>query len=174
MPRRFFGPRSHVRAERERLSALRFDRIGINPMAATCGAEVTGVDLGDIDDATFAEIERAFLSRDPRPEVRAYSNVEFDAEPDEDSASASRGVLDRPWLLFVDTEGVLRAVNAGYALPEREGDESSAWDPALRQWLSPDNFDDTGSQRRRLQDLRVDMVIPVIPGSSKSASESAA
>lgn len=61
MPRRKFGPRSHVRAERERLDALRFDRIGIIPLGATCGAEVTGVDLGDVDQATFAEIEKAFL-----------------------------------------------------------------------------------------------------------------
>jgi taurine dioxygenase len=61
MPRRHFGPREHVRSERERLAALRFDCIGVTPMSATCGAEISRVDLGDIDDATFAEIERAFL-----------------------------------------------------------------------------------------------------------------
>ena len=61
MPRRHYGPRPHVRTERERLDALRFARIGLNPLGATCGAEVTGVDLADLDDTTFAEIERAFL-----------------------------------------------------------------------------------------------------------------
>lgn len=61
MPARHFGPRHHVRHERQRLAALRFDRIGIHPLGATCGVEVTGVDLGDVDDAAFAEIERAFL-----------------------------------------------------------------------------------------------------------------
>lgn len=29
--------------------------------------------------------------------------------------------------------------------------------PALREWLSPDNFDETGSQRHRLQELRGDV-----------------
>jgi len=60
MPTRHVGPRPWVRAERERLAALRFDRIGIAPLGATIGAEIGGVDLGHLDDATFAEIERAF------------------------------------------------------------------------------------------------------------------
>jgi taurine dioxygenase len=62
MPIRHFGPRPWVRAERQRLAALRFDRIGIAPLAATIGAELSGVDLGHLDDATFAEVERAFLA----------------------------------------------------------------------------------------------------------------
>lgn len=61
MPIRHFGPRPWVRAERERLAALRFDRIGVAPLGATLGAEISGVDLGQLDDASFAEIERAFL-----------------------------------------------------------------------------------------------------------------
>ncbi len=61
MPIRHFGPRAWVRAERERLAALRFDRIGVQPQGATLGAEISGVDLGHLDDATFAELERAFL-----------------------------------------------------------------------------------------------------------------
>jgi taurine dioxygenase len=60
MPIRHFGPRPWVRAERERLAALRFDRIGVVPVGATIGAELSGVDLGHLDDATFAEVERAF------------------------------------------------------------------------------------------------------------------
>jgi taurine dioxygenase len=59
---RHFGPRTWVRAERERLAALRFDRIGVAPLGATVGAEISGVDLGSLDDAAFAEIERAFFA----------------------------------------------------------------------------------------------------------------
>jgi taurine dioxygenase len=62
MPIRHFGPRAAVRAERERLEALRFERIGVRPLAATLGAEISGVDLGQLDDTTFAEIERAFFA----------------------------------------------------------------------------------------------------------------
>jgi taurine dioxygenase len=56
------GPRAWVRAERERLAALRFERIGVAPLGATVGAELSGVDLSHLDDATFAEIRRAFLA----------------------------------------------------------------------------------------------------------------
>ena len=61
MPLRHFGPRPHVRAERERLRALAFQQIDVRPEGATLGAEIRGVDLARVDDATFAEIERAFL-----------------------------------------------------------------------------------------------------------------
>jgi taurine dioxygenase len=60
MPIRHFGPRPWVRAERERLAALRFDRIGVRPLAATLGAEISGVDLRALDAASFAEVARAF------------------------------------------------------------------------------------------------------------------
>ncbi len=55
------GPRPCVRAETERLDALRFDRIGVKRLGATIGAEIEGADLGALDDATFAEVHRAFL-----------------------------------------------------------------------------------------------------------------
>jgi taurine dioxygenase len=61
MPVRRFGPRPWVRSERERLASLRFDRIGVRALGATIGAEVSGVDLGQLDAESFAEIERAFL-----------------------------------------------------------------------------------------------------------------
>jgi taurine dioxygenase len=61
VPIRHFGPRACLRAERERLAALRFERIRVRPLGATLGAEIGGVDLAQIDDATFAEVERAFL-----------------------------------------------------------------------------------------------------------------
>jgi taurine dioxygenase len=60
MPIRRFGPRPALRAERERLEQLRFDRIGVRPLSTTIGAEISGVDLGQLDDASFSEIERAF------------------------------------------------------------------------------------------------------------------
>jgi len=64
MPIRHFGPRPWLRAERERLAALCFERIQARPVGATIGAEIEGVDLADpasLDDAAFREIERAFL-----------------------------------------------------------------------------------------------------------------
>jgi taurine dioxygenase len=57
------GPRKFLRTRREELAALRFERIGVEQMGATIGAEITGVDLRrPLDDATFAEVERALLS----------------------------------------------------------------------------------------------------------------
>ena len=57
------GPRKFLRARREELLALRFERIRVEQMGATLGAEVTGVDLREpLDDATFAEVERALLA----------------------------------------------------------------------------------------------------------------
>src|SRR4029078_8073595 len=48
---------------REELAALRFERIGVEQMGATIGAEITGVDLRrPLDAATFAEVERALLA----------------------------------------------------------------------------------------------------------------
>jgi alpha-ketoglutarate-dependent taurine dioxygenase len=68
MPIRHYGPRAAVRAERERLAGLRFERIGVTPLGATLGAEIHGADLECLDEPTFAEIERAF---------RAYKVVFF-------------------------------------------------------------------------------------------------
>jgi taurine dioxygenase len=55
------GPRKFLDARRRELAELRFERIAARPLATTLGAEISGVDLSDLDDATFAEIERAFL-----------------------------------------------------------------------------------------------------------------
>jgi taurine dioxygenase len=55
------GIRPGVRAERERLAGLRFDEIGVRPLGVTLGAEIEGVDLANLDDATFAEVRRAWL-----------------------------------------------------------------------------------------------------------------
>jgi len=56
------GPRRFLDARHEELMSLRFDRIELKPLAPTIGAEIRGVDLSQpVDEATFAEIERAFL-----------------------------------------------------------------------------------------------------------------
>jgi taurine dioxygenase len=73
------GPRACVREERERLAALRFERIRVTPLAPTIGAEIEGVDLAqptDLDGPTFAELRRAWLAykvvffRDQRIDAR--------------------------------------------------------------------------------------------------------
>lgn len=57
------GPRKFLRTRREELAAMRFERIDVAQMGATLGAEIGGVDLRrPLDDATFAEIERALLA----------------------------------------------------------------------------------------------------------------
>jgi taurine dioxygenase len=55
------GPRACVREERERLDALDFRRIGVRRLGTTLGAEIEGVKLSSIDDATFEELHRAWL-----------------------------------------------------------------------------------------------------------------
>ena len=56
------GPRPALRAARERLDALRFDRIGVRPLGVTIGAEIEGADLRKLDDDTFLEIRAAWLA----------------------------------------------------------------------------------------------------------------
>jgi taurine dioxygenase len=57
------GPKKFLRTRREELAALRFERIGVDQVGATLGAEISDVDLRQpLDDATFAEIERALLA----------------------------------------------------------------------------------------------------------------
>jgi alpha-ketoglutarate-dependent taurine dioxygenase len=38
-----------------------YERISVQPIAGALGAEISGVDLSRLDDATFGEIHRAFL-----------------------------------------------------------------------------------------------------------------
>jgi taurine dioxygenase len=56
------GPRPSLRAERERLAKLHFDRFEVRPIGATIGAEIHGIDLAKLDDATFEELRAAWLA----------------------------------------------------------------------------------------------------------------
>ena len=56
------GPRPAVRAERERLAKLHFDRFDVRPLGTTVGAELHGVELAKLDDATFEELRDAWLA----------------------------------------------------------------------------------------------------------------
>ena len=57
-----FGPRRFLDAMRREQLATPYRRIAVEPLGATIGAEIRGVDLREpLDDETFAEIERAHL-----------------------------------------------------------------------------------------------------------------
>jgi alpha-ketoglutarate-dependent taurine dioxygenase len=56
------GPLGHLAGERARLSQLTWERFDVKPLAATIGAEISGVDLaGNLDDGTIGEIRRAMI-----------------------------------------------------------------------------------------------------------------
>jgi alpha-ketoglutarate-dependent taurine dioxygenase len=56
------GPLGHLAAERERLTDLRWRSFDAAPVAATIGAEISGVDLGmELPDAVIAELRQALL-----------------------------------------------------------------------------------------------------------------
>jgi taurine dioxygenase len=56
------GPLGHLAAERERLASLTWRSFEAEPMAATIGAEISGVRLGDeLPDAAVAELRQALL-----------------------------------------------------------------------------------------------------------------
>jgi len=53
------GPFTHLAAERDRLSRLRFEHFDVRPVGATIGAQVDGLDLGrPLDDVVVAELAR--------------------------------------------------------------------------------------------------------------------
>ncbi len=55
------GPRDFLHKEQEALERDPYERISLRRLSPTIGAEIEGVDLGSVDDETFAEIERAHL-----------------------------------------------------------------------------------------------------------------
>jgi taurine dioxygenase len=57
-----FGPRRFLDGMRSEIQSKPYERIGVTPVGVSIGAEIGGVDLREpLDDATFAEIERAHL-----------------------------------------------------------------------------------------------------------------
>jgi taurine dioxygenase len=56
-----YGPRPFLHEMRELLEQVPYKRITLRSLSPTIGAEIGGVDLGDLDAETFAEIERAHL-----------------------------------------------------------------------------------------------------------------
>jgi taurine dioxygenase len=82
------GPRACVREERERLEKLPFERIVVKPLAPTIGAEIEGVDLGRLDDETFAEIHAAWLAY----KVVFFRNQQIDAEQQMSETALSRAI----------------------------------------------------------------------------------
>ncbi len=56
-----FGPRRFLREDEERIRSRSYRELEVRPLAPTVGAEIGGVDLADLDEASFREIQRAFL-----------------------------------------------------------------------------------------------------------------
>ena len=88
------GPRACVREERDRLAALKFERIGVRPLAPTIGAEIEGVDLGNLSDATFAEVRKAWLEY----KVVFFRDQEIDARQQMDFARRFGELESHPFL----------------------------------------------------------------------------
>ena len=57
----FLGRRDHLDATRQLFEARSYSRLELQPCNATIGAAVQGVQLANVDDETFREIEQAFL-----------------------------------------------------------------------------------------------------------------
>jgi len=55
-----FGPRRFMQQEAERLAGLRYRHFQVRQLAPVIGAEVSGIDLRELDDASFAELQDAF------------------------------------------------------------------------------------------------------------------
>lgn len=56
------GPRAHLHDERARLAKLEWSHVGVRPLGATLGAELSGVDLAhSLSDDVFREIHRALV-----------------------------------------------------------------------------------------------------------------
>jgi alpha-ketoglutarate-dependent taurine dioxygenase len=95
------GPRPCVRTERARLAELDWDGIEVQPIGATIGAEIRGVSLADLDDATFEEIRRAWLAYKvvffPGQDITARQQIEF--------AQRFGELEDHPFLQASDKHG---------------------------------------------------------------------
>lgn len=56
----YVGPRPHLNERRSQYLGRSYRHIQVAPLNATIGAEISGVQLADLKDAAFAEIEQAF------------------------------------------------------------------------------------------------------------------
>jgi taurine dioxygenase len=83
-----------VRDEYQRLKDLHFERIQVRPMAPTIGAEIGGVNLADVDDATAAEIHRAWVEY----KVVFFRDQRIDARQQVAFASRFGELEDHPFL----------------------------------------------------------------------------
>ncbi|MCH7706951.1 MAG: TauD/TfdA family dioxygenase [Myxococcales bacterium] len=57
-----FGPRRFLKPHTERLAAKRYENFDVAPLSPVLGAEVRGIDLRELDDDTFAELQDAFYA----------------------------------------------------------------------------------------------------------------
>ena len=55
-----FGPRRFLKPRTERLAAKRYENFDIAPLSPVLGAEVRGIDLRELDEDTFTELQDAF------------------------------------------------------------------------------------------------------------------
>ncbi len=99
------GRREGLRTLQEEIYADSFERIVLRPLGATIGAEVEGADLcGGLDDATFAEIERAFLAY----KVLFFRGQPMSARQHLDFARRFGELEEHPFLPSGDSEEVVR------------------------------------------------------------------
>ena len=57
-----FGPRRFLREQSERLAAKRYDSFEVRQLSPVLGAEVQGLDLRELNDDSFAELQDAFTA----------------------------------------------------------------------------------------------------------------
>ena len=57
-----FGPRRFLKPHTERLAAKRYENFDVAPLSPVLGAEVRGIDLRELDEQTFAELQDAFCA----------------------------------------------------------------------------------------------------------------
>lgn len=98
------GPRECVRMESERLAKLSFDRIGVKPLAPTIGAEIEGVDLGNLDEKTFAEVKQAWLAY----KVVFFRDQQIDAQQQIAFGRRFGDLEEHPFLAATEHDEVVR------------------------------------------------------------------
>lgn len=57
-----FGPRRFLKPHTERLAAKCYENFDVAPLSPVLGAEVRGIDLRELDEQTFAELQDAFCA----------------------------------------------------------------------------------------------------------------